>query len=90
MCYLVVLRSFQLLMTVYLYVCVLSSFLLQASTLLAFREQSNIFVLYFLTLSQLTKRRGRSKAMGEQEEEEQKYCQCYFSIKFGALWDLEQ
>ena len=61
-----------------------------SSTLLAFRKQSNIFVLYFLTLSQLTKRRGRSKAMGEQEEEEQKYCQCYFSIKFGALWDLEQ
>ena len=59
MCYLVVLRSFQLLMTVYLYVCVLSSFLLQASTLLAFREQSNIFVLYFLTLSQLTHGSGQ-------------------------------
>lgn len=73
MCYLVVLRSFQLLMTVYLYVCVLSSFLLQASTLLAFREQSNIFVLYFLTLSQLTKKKkGERESMRMEEQERSK------------------
>ena len=73
MFYLVVLRSFQLLMTVYLYVCVLSSFLLQASTLLAFREQSNIFVLYFLTLSQLTKKKkGERESMRMEEQERSK------------------
>ena len=60
-------------MTVYLYVCVLSSFLLQASTLLAFREQSNIFVLYFLTLSQLTKKKkGERESMRMEEQERSK------------------
>ena len=76
-----------------LLVCLcLVKFSLTSKHFISFSRAIQYFCLIFFDIVTTHKKEegGERIHANGRTREEQKYCQCYFSIKFGALWDLEQ